>query len=311
MSVYSTTDSYKQAFYSSLTPHDSIFITVNYDLEVFPGSGTEEDPYLIEGYNITTKDNCGIHIRWTTRHFIIRNCYVDAADVGIYIGYIADGSATVINNTCNNNSHGIGLCSSYNSTIANNKCNNNNIHGIELWDSDYSTVTNNTCSNNLWGILIENSGSSTVANNTCNNNGKYGILLKSSDSSTVANNTCSNNNVGIRLGFSGSSIVSNNMCENNNWRGISLGSSDSSNIINNTCSNTNYNSIYISYSEFCDITYNHLQENEEYGICLGFYADNNSIHHNNFIDNNPTGTSQAFDEGTNNFWYDSATKEGN
>ena len=58
--VRSSTDSYNLPSYSSLTPHDPIFITSDSGLEVFPGAGTEEDPYLIEGYNIITTDDDGI-----------------------------------------------------------------------------------------------------------------------------------------------------------------------------------------------------------------------------------------------------------
>ena len=83
-----------------LTPHDRISITSDSEFEVFPGSGTSEDPYLIDGYNITTTSDEGIYIRGTTKYFIIRNCYVDANDYGIYITDVADGTATVINNTC-------------------------------------------------------------------------------------------------------------------------------------------------------------------------------------------------------------------
>ncbi len=230
---------------SSLTPHDPIWITSDNGLEVFPGTGTAEHPYLIEGYNITTTDDYGIFIYNTTKYFIIRNCYVEAGKHGISIYEIADGTAAIINNMCNNNIMGIKLRDSVSSTVANNTCNNNDYHGIWLDDSVSSTVANNTCNNNDWhGIWLEDSDSSTVANNTCSNNNKYGIQL---------------------------------------W-----------------------------YSDFCVITYNLLLENVEYGIYLEIsYPRNNLIHHNTFVDNNLGGSSQARDEGSNNFWYDTETLEGN
>ncbi|MCK4844372.1 MAG: hypothetical protein KAS95_01730 [Candidatus Heimdallarchaeota archaeon] len=40
-----------------LTPHDPIEITSDSDFEVFLGTGTAEDPYIIEGYNITTTED--------------------------------------------------------------------------------------------------------------------------------------------------------------------------------------------------------------------------------------------------------------
>ncbi len=200
MRVNATNVSYDSPSYSSLTPHDPISITSdnNFTDYSFPGTGTEEDPYVIEGYNITTTSNRGIYITDTTKNFTVRNCYVKAGEYGIYIRNVAGGTATVINSMCTNN---------------------NNI-----------------------GIYLYSSGSSTVANNTFNNN-FYGIFFYSSD--------------------------------------------------------------------FCVFTYNVLQENEDYGIRLYSDCDNNIIHHNTFVDNNPGGTSQALDAGSNNFWYDSTTLEGN
>ena len=44
----------------------------------FPGSGTSEDPYIIEGYRIENENKYGIQINSTTKYFIIRNCHVNA-----------------------------------------------------------------------------------------------------------------------------------------------------------------------------------------------------------------------------------------
>ncbi len=226
-----------------LSPHGPIEITSDSDFEVFPGTGTEVDPYVIEGYNITTTSYEGISITGTTKYFIVSNCYVDAEENGISIEYVADGTATVISNTCSNN-----------------------LIGIELVASDSSTIANNTCCNNIGdGIYLHISGSATVANNTCNNN-DFGIHLGSSGSATVANNTCNNN-------------VRDGICL---WSSI-----------------------------FCVVTYNLLQENERYGVYLRSGSDINLIHHNTFVDNNLGGTSQAYDDSTNNFWYNSVTQEGN
>ncbi len=351
MRISSTTVSYDPQSYSSLTPHDSISITSDSGFAVFPGSGTEEDPYLIEGYNITTTSNRGISITDTTKYFIVRNCYVDVDDYGIYIDNVADGTATIINNTCSNNNFGISLNYFGSSTVVNNTCNNNNGDGIRLWYSGSSTVVNNTCSNNGdEGILLWDSGSSTVINNTCNNNNFEGIMLSYSSSSIVVNNTCSNNNSGIKLSSSNNSTVINNTCNynqygimlvtsgsstvadntcNNDYHGIYLFSSGSSTVTNNTCNNNNHG-IYLSSSDSCVVTYNLLQDNEKYSVYLalenGIFvsnsdnnlnrifvssSDNNLIHHNNFVDNNLGGTSQAFDGGTNNTWYDTKTLEGN
>ena len=101
--VNATTVSYDPPSYSSLTPHGPISISGDSDLEVFPGAGTAEDPYVIEGYNITTIEDNGIYIEGTTKYFVIRDCYVEAVEQGIYTYYVADRTATITNNTCTNN----------------------------------------------------------------------------------------------------------------------------------------------------------------------------------------------------------------
>ncbi len=164
-----------------------------------------------------------------------------------------------------------------------------------------------------YGIYIYGvaGGTATIINNSCWGNNFYGIGFFSSVSSTVAKNTCNNNNQGIYLWSSDSSTIANNTCNNNNNIGIYLWSSDSSTVVNNTCSNNNNNGIKLFNINFCILTYNLLQENEWYGVNLDSDSDNNLIYHNNFVDNNLTGTSQAFDDGLNNTWYDTLTLEGN
>ena len=287
-----------------LTPHDSINVGSDSGFEVFPGTGTAENPYLIEGYNITTTDDNGIYISGTTKYFTVRNCYVDAKWYGIRIDSVAEGTATVINNICDNS-----------------------WYGIRLYSSRSSTVINNTCSNSWYGITLDYSGGSTVANNTCSNNNDYGICLSSSSCSTVANNTFTNcglfifedtidaylsytveNNWvnGKKLGFYtnldsttiaepiyGQLILVNciNMTVrdqilNNATIGLSLFSCTSSVIINNTC-NHNWGGIWLGYSGSSIIennTCNHNNGYNNYGIYL--YSSGSSTVANNTCDNN-------------------------
>ena len=132
------------------------------------------------------------------------------------------------------------------------------------------------------------SANSTVTNNTCNNNYRDGIVLSNSGGSTIADNTLSNNDeVAIDFYASGNTIITNNTCSNS-----PIG-------------------INIDNSDFCIITYNLLQENEGYGVYLSTNSDNTLIHHNTFVDNNLGGTSQAYDDGTRNTWFDDVSLEGN
>ncbi|MFW9852836.1 MAG: NosD domain-containing protein [Candidatus Thorarchaeota archaeon] len=252
-------------FNLGLGTHDPIEIISddNFTDYGFDGIGSDVDPYIIEGYNITTTSDYGIVIKYTTMYFVIRNCYIDAEEYCIFITNVAEETATIKNNTCTHNLRGIYLNDSSGSTLTNNTCTNNNV-GIHLDSSSDCILTNNTCTNSFSGIYLISSSDCILTNNTCTIN-SFGISLHSSSSSDLINNTCINNYQGIILHSSGSSLITNNL----------------------------------------------LQENDEYGIYIALHSNNNEIHHNIFVDNNLGGTSQAYDEGENNIWYDSTINEGN
>ncbi len=175
----------------------------------------------------------------------------------------------------------------------------------------YTNLNSTTIAESVYGQLILVNCTNLTVRDQILNNATTGLFLYFCTSSVIINNTCSNNDYrGISIsGFSDSFTVSNNTC-NNNWEGISLSSSSSSTVANNTCNN-NYYGIYLYLSAFCVVAYNLLQENEGYGVYLNYYSDNNIIHHNTFVDNNLGGTSQAYDRGLTNTWYDTSTNKGN
>jgi parallel beta-helix repeat protein len=78
-------------------------------------------------------------------------------------------------------------------------------------------------------------------------------------------------------------------------------------LTNNYCLNNSVG-IYLLSSDFNVLSWN-LLYNNGFGINLTSDSDNNLIHHNNFINN--SNSPQANDDGINNQWYDSETKEGN
>ena len=137
------------------------------------------------------------------------------------------------------------------------------------------------------------------------------MLVTASENSTLVNNTCNGNLFsGISLWQSENSILENNICKNNSIYGIYNLNSNKTEIKNNQCIRNN-EGITLSGSNDCEITYNLLEENEEYGIDLFNQSDNNLIYYNSFRENNLAGMSQAFDEGTGNIWYEDIAMEGN
>jgi len=136
-----------------LVAHDPILIDGNAEFTdangVVAGSGTESDPYVIVGWDISASTANGIEIRNTDAHFIIRDCYIHdgLSQIGIYLSNCVNG--TLEDNTCLNNAKGVYLLSSSNNTFSNNTCISNNGYGICLDLGSGNRIWNNTfCYNN-------------------------------------------------------------------------------------------------------------------------------------------------------------------
>lgn len=282
-------------FSGSYISRNSIEIISDNGLRSFPGSGTPENPFIIEGFNITTENDFGIYITETTKHFIIRNCYIDASYRGIYLNNIAKGTGRVENNICKNsevsNGFGIEIEKSENIVIVDNICTGHDLYGIAVIYSDNSTIKSNICSRNGGsGIISFSSENPYIYNNTCVENEDSGMIILSSSSSLVERNSCSKNSIfGIVLWDSNESIVVENTIDENKEYGISL--------------SWNYDSV---------LSYNTLQKNGYHGVSLDHFCYFNEIYYNNFIENNYFSLKpQAIDNGTNNLWSNLETKKGN
>ncbi len=327
-----------EVFYGNYVPHNPIEISSDVEFQTLAknGSGTETDPYILEGWNITASFSTGIYIHDTTVHFIINKCWIETGLLsrkdGIFIENVADGTVTISHSTCVKNSNdGISITNCRNVTLTNNFCGSNGDNGISLIGSEYCTLENNTCTSNLNnGIYLYNSKHALIMNTTSNHNGRstqyvlygFGIFLENSGFSVISNNTCSqNNHQGIALDDSDHSIIKNNICNNNRGRysypgltlygyGISLGNSENVTIIGNICSQNGIDGIRIEDSYNCLVIKNYLYQNIQFGIHLDEFCHTNQLYHNNFLQNQ-NETAQAYDDGSNNYWYDTAVNEGN
>ncbi len=262
----------------------------------------------------------GISITNSKNTIIKDNFCCNNTHSGIFL-WNAD-SAIITNNTCKRNYlSGINMYDSQDSIINKNDCSNNNDqltnavefinHGIRIGDSTNSTLIDNICSyNEECGISLLFSPNSTVENNVCNNNEEYGIYNHKSNNSQILGNNCDENEVGIYIEESITGTIFENFCSSSLTKGIELLESSNYTIQENIIINNNIG-LNLNNTDFCKISYNLIRDNDEYGIILLNGSDNNTIHHNSFIDNNLAGSSQASDSGSNNKWYDETFLEGN
>ncbi|MEW6069055.1 MAG: right-handed parallel beta-helix repeat-containing protein [Candidatus Thermoplasmatota archaeon] len=167
---------------NGLTPREPIYIEGNENFTsangVISGSGTNNDPYIIEGWNISAFSvsaqwwfDC-IRIKNTSRYFVIRNCVVYGSGMsedGIYFYNVTHG--TINNVTSHYNDDGIKLLFSSNNKIINCTLYKNYDDGIHLWRSSDTIITNCTIRDSWWyGIRIEVSSNIQITYSTVYNN---------------------------------------------------------------------------------------------------------------------------------------------
>ena len=255
----------------------------------FAGSGTEEDPYRIENYNITTLAYNGIRIRSTTKYFIIQNCYIDAYKSGIEIDVVAPFTVKVINNICaNHNLYGIflqrtdfmtvsgnecynnqiGLAFQFadNIEISNNYCHNNSQSGIYIIFSNFISISNNTVYQSYFGIQCPIIQQSIIESNTVTNSSYAGLYIDSCRDIIIRENNCTDGIFGIKTAHSTLLTIQENNCDYNYESGIYLSDTDSSNITSNSCDYNKWSGIRIQVRENILIENNNSTNNLGSGI---------------------------------------------
>ena len=279
-------------------PHDAIRIDGDDDFhaqaaaEGWPGSGTQEDPYRIEYWEISMESVTGhcIEIRNTRVHFIVQECVLRDSQVsqyaGIYLYNVSDGSLS--NNLLLQNWAGIRLTNSSHIDIDSNNCTNSVWYGIWLEvDSTYNWLFNNTCDGaGQHGIyLYDGCAHNEILNNTISNMANHGISLTiDCGFSTVANNTCTATNHGIVIDRSPECVVSFNNCSYNVYDGIYVVNTDISTITNNTCIGNNRHGVVVILSNYVTVADNTLSENTYDGIVMDRTSQSSIM--NNILDSN-------------------------
>lgn len=266
--------------------------------------------------NICANASTGIYLEKAPNSYLTNNSCMKNLKRGIWL--YRSPNSTIINNNCiNNTEDGIAVQSEF-CQIFNNFLRSNG-NGINAFGDDPVYIYENTCVNNTNGIKVRRMRFCSVLKNLVVNNSEYGIIISDVSNFNIENNIFSRNTIGIYLmrGLvdffpinqqllpiekqSNEKILENRNFKTETTEKIRL-------ISINTCEE-NINGIVLPNESRCVIIRNNIIKNKEYGIIVNNDADDNIIHHNNFISNN--NIPQAFDEGTNNTWFDVNTKQGN
>ena len=200
-------------------PHDPIFIYGDVGFEgdnsttgVTWGSGTESDPYIIEGWKITSVGDIGILVEDTTAHFVIRNCMAsNMGPIGEGIHLSNCANCTVANNELTGSASGIFAAGLANSTIVGNNCSDNLWQGIAMFGSRNNTLIGNLCNDSGEGIALYSSSdwNTIISNEVCHSTG-YAVRIDSGSHNSILNNTFVGNNGAASVFDSGHVQASDN-----------------------------------------------------------------------------------------------------
>lgn len=205
-----------------LTHHAAIHITENSHFRQLgiPGSGTYEDPYIIENLAIEDTIRC-ISISNTDAHFRINGCVLTCDSAEPETGpLVLDNVTNCVIQSCCMIGGDCGLyirsCSSID--VLNNTMAGSNSSSLSIDDCRYDiTVLNNRLFNSLVGIYMPNSESCIITLNRIYSN-TFGIFIADGTQS----NDILQNKVGWNIGSDGGVVMTRNAYDSgidNYWDG--------------------------------------------------------------------------------------------
>ncbi|MEN3051684.1 MAG: right-handed parallel beta-helix repeat-containing protein [Candidatus Methanosuratincola petrocarbonis] len=216
---------------------------------VVSGSGSELDPYVIEGWVIDAGASHGISITGADAHFVIRNCTIYGTDEGYGIIVVNSSNAKIEGNTLISLKQGIRIDGAESSAAEGNVI-RNCTGGIFIQSSTGITASNNNISGRYYGILVSQSSSVSVTENDCSGSGAYGISLQGAHLCIVSGNNCSgcaSSGISVSGGSNGNTI-SGNDCTRNSYNGMEMYDSFMNAIEWNDCTHNGIGMLVINSS---------------------------------------------------------------
>jgi parallel beta-helix repeat protein len=272
------------------------------------------DDAIVRNFSFEWNSQTTSAITLAGNNILFENCYVETSRDGILFGVGSSGS--IVNNSivtlCD---YGVRIEDASNHIIQNTTLIQCDKSSIYLVGASNINIKNCNISDSLQhGIHITGDSYNIIINSTdIYNNDENGILVENSDSITIHNNTVYNNSNGIYLYRALNSIISLNQVYINgdgiNLEGENQEQAKLNLILDNIIHHNNNGVKFEVYAIENNLTCNTFHNNSAYGIEVPFESnkenDDNTFHHNNFIDNNVN----AYDECSNT--WDDEVSEGN
>jgi parallel beta-helix repeat protein len=274
----------------------------------------------INGYSLktTVKNN---HIQWSGYYGIVIHASNETNIISNNISYngrhgiwIDDSQRSNItdNTILSNHKDGINIIEAHENQIFGNNITSSEESGIYFDQSTRNTIHDNNITNNKNGMyLYPLSDNNIITENIISSNNYEGILVEDSSNTRITGNDISNNSRGVNLSTSLSifktsfNIITGNNITSNEL-GIRLSMASNNTITGNNVSLNSLDGIHLlSSSNLNGIIGNTVFSNGDYGFYLND-SSNNSIYHNNIINN----TNQAYDNYSNGNRWDNGYPSG-
>ncbi|MFO7792887.1 MAG: NosD domain-containing protein [Candidatus Saliniplasma sp.] len=259
-------------------------ITVNNDTELkeyadmygWPGEGTENRPYMIQGYAF---DGMGgkhaVHFGNVNDHFVLKENYIynSTAFMGAGLVLSSTQNAIIEDNIFIENENGLDIWGSSNNTIEGNDISQNQVNGILIEGGIYNNINNNTISDNDEGAVLFNTEENNLGHNTITDN-RFGIsLVENSEKNNISANTIEGSQKGITLQHSDGNILEENSVSEGSI-GISITSSSRNHINGNIIEGSEDGGIVLTSTFSTVISSNSMEE-------CGLFIQGNILDHYN------------------------------
>ncbi|MFW3146220.1 MAG: right-handed parallel beta-helix repeat-containing protein [Thermoplasmatota archaeon] len=237
------------------------------------GSGTANDPYILENKTIRIFDEVGIYVRNTTKHLWIRNCTL--------FGGLEDLiTAVQLNNVSNvrmsdsivyNAYVGVHILYSDHVVMDEIAVNRSNV-GLSIFSSSNVTVMNTELNENSNGLNAHGSTDVEIGWSDFSNNTQVGLLIREMKRAQAHNNTITSNGYGVSLmGISEDVLIIDNGITFSSYSGMIITARHINLLVmRNNISNNWYNGINVNilWAEGVEFRDNVISAHNGYGIVL-------------------------------------------
>ena len=247
-------------------------IVINGDSEFTPengvigGNGTADNPYIIDGWEISPSYSIGISIHNTRAHFVVSNVSITCSyyDYYYYLVYLYDvANGTIRDSQLYGNYYGIYAESSSHVTVSNVTFQEMSSGVYAVYSDDF--VVRDSVMSNCWsyGILFQYSDRLVAENNTFETSGSYGIYLYDTDDALMAANSFSSvsyamySEYGTNLSMVGNEVSSG-------YYGVMIYYGSGTTVSGNSFYGMYYESVYIVYSVDSVISHNTVVDTTSY-----------------------------------------------